>query len=152
MTAYCNLQDVVSRAARHPSPTATSSPTVVQTQDIIDGIAFDIDTKLAGCGLSAPVTTPASFVSYLKALNTWGATAEYLKARFVDQGGPYSESSWKFYEDRYQAGMLGLCARAEGIVGVGSAITGASYWTRNPSEDEYLGANAEPRIAQNEQW
>lgn len=125
---------------------------MVQLQDIIDGVSFDIDTKLLGCGLTAPVTSPPAFVSYLKALATWGATAEYLKARFVDQGGPNSESSWSFYEKRYNDGMMGLCQRAEGIIGVGSGITGASYWTRNPTEDEYLGANAEPRIAQNQKW
>lgn len=152
MTAYCEIRDVVTRAARHPAPTAASNPTQVQVLDIITGIAMDIDTKLAGCGFTVPVTAPENFVTYLRTLNTWGATAEYLKARFVDQGGPNSESSWKFYEDRYALAMAGLCARAEGILGVGSAITGASYWTRNPQVDEALGANAEPRIAQNQAW
>lgn len=149
---YCDTDDIVTRAARHPAPTSTSALTSIRLQDIIDGVAFDIDTKLLGCGFTAPVTSPAAMVAYLRALNTWGAVAEYLKARFVDQGGPNSESSWSFYEKRYTAGMDGLCARAEGILGAGTAITGASYWTRNPDDDEDLGANAEPRIAYAERW
>lgn len=152
--AYCVIGDVNARIARVGALSATTALTETQGEDIVDGVAADIDGRLAVLGISGPVTTPAAAVAYLKNLNVWGAASEILKARLPSSQGPAGDrGAWTFWEKRYQDGLASLEAVMGGLVGQGaSAGHTSSYTTRNPTKDEDLGANANPGLTINEAW
>lgn len=143
--AYVDLADVQARLARHGALSDTSKPTTAQALDMIDGVAAEIDAALASHEVSVPVSSPAGLVAYLKALNTWGAAAEILRAMFQDKQGPNANVAADLYENRYQAGMKRLWAgdMIDQLADSSGELPG-SYFTRNPVTAEVLGANAEP--------
>lgn len=117
---------------------------------IIDGVAANLDARLAGAGLGVPVTSPASLVAYLLTLNVWGSVAEIQRARYPHVGGANAESAWKFYEDRYQKGLAVLDKLASQIAS--DAEEPSSYTTLNPDTDNDLGTNAEGYLTMDMEW
>lgn len=152
MAAYCTLTDLQARIPARAGQTSFQPLTDPQAQSILDGIGAAIDGKLAGWGFAAPVTTPATAVSYLAAVNLWGAASETLKAMFRSASGPNSEAAWSFYEKRYTDAMDGLKEWAEGVLGTSSAVTPSSYTTKYPDRDVSLGANADPVLGVRMEW
>lgn len=147
--AYTTRTDLEAYLPRRGGEPAFAPLTTAQADVHIDGIAAQLDAVLAELGLSVPVTLAGAPTLYnlLAELNAWGAAAGIQRARFQDQGGANMESAWSFFEERYKAGLATLSDTARGIVGAPSGIRPASYTTRNPDEDEHLGANAEPTLS-----
>ena len=158
--AYTTVTDLEARIPGRAGQTAFAPLTNAQVQDIVDGVADAIDARLAGCGFTVPVSSPASLVRYLGRVNVWGAAAEVLKAVYPGQSGQQSEAAWKFFEDRYTAQMESksaggtppICETAAGHLGTSSAVAPSSYTTAYPDEDGDLGANAEPAITTGTEW
>jgi len=151
-TAYCTQDDVEARVPSRGGATWYAPLTAVGAQSVLVGIAAEIDSVLAGAGYTVPVSTPAGLVSWLLTLNVWGAAAEVLRARFQDASGTNSEAAWKFFEDRYRAGLAALPTRAEGFAGTSSAEMPTSYTYANPAADNDLGTNAEPTLTMDMEW
>ena len=134
------------------SQTGFQPLTSANASDIMDGIAADIDGRLAGYGFSVPVTSPATATEYLLSVNVWGAVAEIQKAQFRSGTGPNTEGAWAFYEKRYRDALAGLRDWAEGVLGVGTGIMPGSYTLRYPDEDVSQGANADSLMSVKMQW
>ncbi len=146
--AYCVLADVQKNLSRFILD-VNSNPNPTEAESMIDGIAADIDVRLARHDLTVPATTPSSFITWLKEVNTWGATASVLKAMFPAASGTGSNPAFQFWETRYQAAIK-LIESGEALpteLAEGAAYIGPSaYFIRNPDEEETLGDIAEPRI------
>lgn len=116
----------------------TSVPTSTQAQVLIDEVAAEIETVLAGAGVTVPVTTPDYFVTRLSILNAYGATAAILKAAYPEATGPGENPAYAFWESRYKMGLAAL--RKGEDVPLDQVQAGPStYFTRNPDEEEILG-------------
>lgn len=135
-----------------PYLTISSStvPTLVQATAILDDTSSEIDTVLAGRGITPPVTTPTYFVERLRLLNTYGAAAAVLKGFFPEAdagsgGGLGANPAWKFWEDRYREGLKALRSGADIPTDLGTGISNVApsgYFTRNPEVEEELGTLA----------
>ena len=154
--AYSTVTDVA--ALLPPVQQATGATwfaplTLAQVEAIGTGIAAEIDARLAGCGYTTPVTSPAGALAYLLAVETWGWAAAIQRSRFRDQHAANTESAWKFWQEKYTLALTGLCDWAEGAIGSVAAVhLPTSYWTVNPDTDPDLGANAEPTITTKTVW
>ena len=101
--SYCTITDV---RGFNPKRTysATSAPTEAQVTEFIEKIAGEVDTVLAGRGLTTPVVTPTAFVTFLEQLNAVGAAALAERAMFPEATGMMAGVSaasmhWKQYTD-----------------------------------------------------
>lgn len=154
MSAYSTVGKCAGRMAQYGGLSASTHPTVDEATDILEDIASQINAVLASKGLSVPVTAPAQFVTFLGAVNTWGAVAEILKSRFPDATGPGETPAYALFERRYQDALKGLAdgSLIPSDVGRSEAAKPSTYFTRNPDTDEDLGANAEPLFTMDMQW
>jgi len=150
--AYATLSDVEARVPSRGGATWYAPLTVAQAQAMVDGVSAEIDSVMAGVGYTTPVSSPAGLVTWLQTLNVWGTAAEIQRARFQDSGGTNSEAAWRFFEDRYQAGIKALPTRVEGFAGTSAAELPSSYTLANPLVDNDLGANAEPKMTTDMEW
>lgn len=105
--SYCDLPDIEARL-RGPGLDAESTPSADEAEDMIDGIAADMNAALSYHGVTVPVDSPQSFVVWLRELNTVGAAASVLMARQADATGLNSSSSSSRLEARYQQGLARL--------------------------------------------
>lgn len=142
---YTTLAEVLLRLGRNGDLSTTTSPTLAEAAVIHDGVTADVNAALAMSGLVVPVTTPASAVSWLGAVEAWGVCAEILKARFQDAAGVNRDSAWGFFEERYRDGIAMIRAGGAAIL-AGSPVMPASWRTRNPDEDEDLGDAVAPTV------
>ena len=146
--AYAALSDVQGLLAKFTIG-ASSKPTDTQAGVIITDVSAEIDSVIAGRGYAVPVAAPAWFLNALKLLNAYGAAAAVLRSMFPDRTGGEDGSSAleSFYAAQYNRGLRRL-ATGESIppgLAAGSAqVTPSTYFTRNPDEEEDLGAIAEP--------
>lgn len=128
---------------------ASSKPNTTQATAIIQGISDEIDVALQGVGVTVPATTPAYFLNWLAALNSYGAAAAVLKSMFPDAVGPGDTPAYAFWNEWYQRG---LAAIRDGslvpvsiiVVGSGSYVLPSTYLTNNPDTNEDIGIIAEP--------
>jgi len=72
--SYCTTTDVQAINASHVF-SASTKPTTTQVNTFIDMVAGELDAILSSRSLSVPVTSPESFVEYLKLVNAVGAAA-----------------------------------------------------------------------------
>lgn len=140
--AYATRAQLEARIPVVGGETAFSPLSTTQVDEVLDGVAAEIDGVLASLGLTTPVTAPAALLSLVTSLNVWGAAAEVRRARFQDKGGPNAETAWRFFEDRYRKGLDELSDRAVAIAS--GYVLPSSYTVANPDEDNDLGDNAEP--------
>lgn len=100
--SYCTITDV---QALNPKRTysATTTPTTTQVGTLIDQIASEIDAVLAAKGYTIPVTTPATFVTFLKTVNAYGAGALAEAAMFPETSEAGSTPHWKMLQSKYDA-------------------------------------------------
>ena len=101
--SYCIMADVQGFNPKRTYNTGTT-PTTAQVTEFIEKIAGEIDTVLEGRGLTTPVVTPTSFVTFLKQLNAVGAAALAERAMFPEASGMMAGVSaasmhWKQYTD-----------------------------------------------------
>lgn len=100
--AYAVISDV---RKENPQRTYSDStkPTTTQVEGFITDIAGEIDTVLAGRGMTVPVTTPAEFLTYVTHINALGAAALAERAGFPEASGPLATPAsvvlWKQYQD-----------------------------------------------------
>jgi hypothetical protein len=126
---------------------STSKPTEAQATALVDQVAAEVDSVLAGAGYMVPVTAPDYFLSALKLLNSAGAAAAILKVMFPDATGAAESPAYAFWDKWYRDGLARL-RDGSGVppdVTTNSAAVGPStYFTRNPDAEEELGDIAEP--------
>ena len=135
---YTTLSAVLLRLGKNGDLTSSTSPTLTEAATIHEGISADVDAALAMGGSSVPVTSPTALVSWLGAVEAWGACAEILKVRFQDISGVNTEGAWSFYEKRY-ADSLEQIRKGNAATLAGDGVRPQTYFTRNPDEDEDLG-------------
>jgi len=151
--AYAALADVQGLLGKF-TLSATSKPTSTQATTIIGQISAEIDSVISAAGYFVPVASPAWFLDYLKLLNAYGAAAAVLQSMFPDRAGAADTSAalYSYYGDQYKAGINRL-RTGEGIppgLATNSAsVAPSTYFTRNPDEEEDLGAIAEPFFKRN---
>lgn len=101
--AYAAITDVQALCPQRPTYSSTTKPTSTQVEGFITSIASEIDTALAGRGLTVPVTTPAEFLAYVTHINALGAASLAERAMFPAAVGPGATPSsavlWKQYQD-----------------------------------------------------
>ena len=96
--AYADTDDV-NGVLGAQAATASTAVTLTQLGVIITGISSQMDTVLKAAGVaSVPVSsgTDSTFATYLVAVNTWGAAAEYLKGVFPEATGPGENPAFAF--------------------------------------------------------
>jgi hypothetical protein len=148
--AYATSTDVEARMPQQAGASVFAPLSTADVTYIVDGVAAVLDARLAAVGIGVPVTTPASLLAYLVAMNVWGAVAEIQRARYPHVSGANAESAWKFYEDRFQKGLALLDRMAADITS--DAEVPSSYTTLFPDRDADLGANAEPFLSTDMEW
>lgn len=138
MTTYTTLSAALSLLGRNGELTASTTPTLTEAATLHEWIAADVNAALAVGGITPPVTTPAALVSWLGKVEADGLASTVLKVRFQDLSGVNSEGAWSFYEKRYQDALT-LIRAGQAATLAGAGCEPASYYTRNPDEDEDLG-------------
>lgn len=139
MTTYTTLAQCLARLGKNGDLTATTSPTLTEAASLHEGVHSDVNAALVEGGVSTvPVTTPTALVSWLGTVEAWGTCAEILKVRFQDIQGVNAEGAWSFFETRYQQALTSIRAGTAASLS-GSPVMPASYYTRNPDEEEDLG-------------
>lgn len=58
---------------------AGSTPTNIEVDTLIEGVSAEIDVHLGSGGYTIPVTTPATFLTWLGLVCCYGVAAEVLK-------------------------------------------------------------------------
>lgn len=146
MANYGTLASALARLGRNGDLSGSTVPTLTEAASIHDGITGEIDAALTKAGLTPPVSSPASLVAWLGAVEAYGLCAEVLKVRFQDATGPNSEASWAFFERRYQAAIERLWKGEALDEMAGSPVMPQSYFTRNPDVAEDLGDLVAPTL------
>ena len=137
--AYCALADI---QALSPERTydATSTPTSTQVAALITQIAVEIDAVLQARGYTVPVTSPANFVEFLKAVNAYGAAALADKGMYPATSDIGQTQHWQALMKIYQGWLKmlgdGSVAPASLAVAAGSSGLG-SYYTEMADQDDY---------------
>jgi hypothetical protein len=132
--SYAALSDVQSEmGALKGALTATSVPTTTDvTNRILPDIAGEIDGVLSARGITVPVTTPSTFVDFLKATNALGAAARALAELRAVNLETTSLASW--LQERYSE-RLDMLRQGEGIpldATKGSGALPTSFHQRHP--------------------
>lgn len=144
--AYCDTDDAQALLPKF-TLSASTKPTTTQVTQFCDDISAEVDIYLARAGVTVPVTTPTTLMTWLRKVTADGVAAMTLKAMFPDQLGPAETPAYAFFEKRYQD-ALKLMKDGDfisSIVGTSSDLLDVStYFTRNPDEEEELGEIAEP--------
>lgn len=133
---------------------ATSKPTTAQATTMQQGIYDVLNTHLAAAGVPIPVTSDgsdegAAFLAFVGRLECYGTAADILKAKFPGHTGPDQEAAWKFWQDKWDAGIAGLMdgSLIPPVVGAtGGTAVPASYPTRNPDTEVDDGVIGTPRF------
>lgn len=86
MVAYCNFEDVSGEAQRVQPFSATTKPTSMQVQTIIDGVAAKIDLAIHIAGYVLPIMDEST-LRYLSRVNAIGAAAATERAS-IGRGSP----------------------------------------------------------------
>lgn len=101
--SYCTISDIIALNPKR-NYSSTTTPTGTQVSLFIDLIAADIDVLLASKGYTTPVTTPATFITWLKLLNALGAGAMAEESMFpetTEKGNtPHASILRKQYDER----------------------------------------------------
>lgn len=123
--------------------TTTTYPTETQLTELILETSAEIDMALGSVGYTIPVTTPASAVSWLKAICNYGAAAEALKSAFPESiqstnGGPIVPA-YAFWEKRYQDALAMIRSREMVLAGapMANGSLAETYLTDNPDNDPF---------------
>jgi hypothetical protein len=134
--AYATLEGVQEQDPRAVY-NDTSKPTEAQVLVLLEDIAGEIDTVLAGAGYTVPITTPATLLAAVTRLNAMGAAAMAHMGMFPESvgAGPTSDLGsrlWKMYTDGLDRLVEAGKAGAAGTTG--SAVSARSYQVDNPTE------------------
>lgn len=144
--AYCALSDVQALLPKF-TLSATTKPNQTQVTQFLDDVTAEIDIYLARGGVGTPVTTPTTFVTWLRKVCQTGVAAMTLKAMFPDQVGPAETPAYAYFEKQYRDALKLMLDGdfISSIIGASSDLMDVStYFTRNPDEEEELGEIAEP--------
>jgi len=99
--AYCTITEVEALNPQRGAYSASTKPTSTQVEAHIVTISDELDTIIAGRGLTVPVTAPAEFLSHLKQVNAYGAAALAEMGMFPEAGGlgtsPQGDRLWGIY-------------------------------------------------------
>jgi len=142
--AYADTDDV-NGVLGAQAATASTAVTLTQLGVIITGISSQMDTVLKAAGVaSVPVSsgTDSTFATYLVAVNTWGAAAEYLKGVFPEATGPGENPAFAFWDRKYQGALKAWRDGDDipvGLLGGSADPDPSTYFTRNPQQEETLG-------------
>lgn len=131
-----------------------STPTAAQATVIQQGIYDTLNTILASAGVPIPVTSDgsaasAAFLAFIGRMECYGTAADILKACFPGHTGPDQEAAWKFWQDKWDAGIKGIMdgSLIPPVVGAtGGTAVPASYPTRNPDTEVDDGVIGTPRF------
>ncbi len=148
-TDEAGAQKMVARLYNAAGFTTTTIPTELQLLAFIEETSAEIDMALGSVGYVTPVTTPASAVTWLKAVCNYGVAAEALKAAFPESvqssnGGPVIPA-YAYWEKRYQDALALI---REGSMSLPDApTTGAqdaqTYLTDNPDNNPFEDGTSE---------
>jgi len=125
MTAYCALSDVyplvptlgaLSDGSSGPPIVAATIPTATQGAALLLSCKAEIDGILGAAGYSLPITD-AGALTYLSVVNSYGAAAFILRAKYPTADKPGGgASATTFWTGRYYAALEALKTGALGIV------------------------------------
>jgi hypothetical protein len=128
--AYCNLEDVSGEAQRKQPYSGTTTPTSLQVQKYIDGIAAEMDMAIQKAGYALPITE-ARALAYLGRVNAVGAASASERAT-VGRGVPEGMGKDTLYGALW-AEYQKMLAKLEKIGSLGNAPMDsgdpASLWT-----------------------
>jgi len=144
--AYSDVNDVRDLLGKF-TLSGTSKPTEAQATGLLDQVAAEIDSVLAGAGYSVPVAAPDYFVSSLKLLNSAGAAAAILRIMMPDAAGAAETPAAGFWAQWYRDGLARLkdgSGVPPDVITNAASVAPSSYFTRNPDVEEDLGDIAEP--------
>lgn len=133
--AYATIDEVQGMMAQF-TISSTSKPSTTQATAIIDDIGYEVETHLAGAGVTVPVTEPSYFLGWLGRVNAYGAVAAILKSMFPSAVGAGETPAWAFWETRYRNALKGIDEGdliPPGITST-SRVTPSTFFTRYPTE------------------
>jgi len=115
----------------------TSKPTEAQVLVLLEDIAGEIDTVLAGAGYTVPITTPAALLSAVTRLNALGAAAMAHMGMFPESVGAGQTSDlgsrlWRMYTDGLERLVEAGAAGASGKTG--TAVSARGYQKDHPAD------------------
>lgn len=143
--AYATIPDVQRLMAQFVIGTS-SKPTNAEVDSVITDIDHEVNVVLESRGIDIPVTTPSTFVGWLGMVVSYGACAAVLKSMFPASQGPGENPAYAFWESRYKAALKGIMdgKLIPSTVPQSTKAKPATYFTRNPDQEEDLGDIAEP--------
>jgi len=103
--AYCDYTDVTARTGFDIG--ANTIPDTDQVTKLIDEVAAELDTVLAGQGATVPVTTPANAVIVLRKYNAIGAAAAIERTQYT-QASPNESKRVNTWQAQYDKILEGL--------------------------------------------
>lgn len=141
MAAYCALTDVEARL-RGAALSASSQPTTTEATAIMADVYAHINAAIASHGVTVPITTPASFLAWLVAVNADGAAAQVGALRFANvQNTSNDDRGLALVEKRFAEAMArlwdGSALPAE--LAVSSAKLPTSYSVEFPDDPAVIG-------------
>jgi len=128
-------------------PHAVTASTPVTTTDVDNmraTMADFIDGQLSSLGVSTVPVTNAIVMATLAGIESWGVTAQVLKALFPEAIGPGEQPAFAYWQKLYDNAMKDLSAMVVGWA-KGGLVTAtkvsevSSYFTENTEEEADLG-------------
>jgi len=129
-----------------PHATTASTPvTTTELEAIAGDVSRRIDAVLRNAGVLTIPVTDASFSAYLGVVESYGVTAQVLKALFPEAMGPGEQPAFAFWQALFNAAM-GYDSAKHGLaqrVGIPSTLFSvelvSSYFTEHTEEEAELG-------------
>ena len=114
MSAYCTLDDVYPLISALGELSSTTKPSEAQGNALVAACASEIDGVLAAKGYELPIID-GDALAYLAMVNSYGAAAMLLKAKYpVDTGAGSDAGAAGFWTVRYTACLDAIRAGALG--------------------------------------
>lgn len=133
---YADLSAVQALTPQRATYDTSSIPTAAQLTAFLDDCAGEIDARLEAAGIAVPVTTPASFVNWLRRVNAYGAASLAEEAANPEaEGGGVAERWWTRYTDGLKAISDGSALPASLAQSGNSRVMPRAYGTDNPGSD-----------------
>jgi len=128
-------------------PHAVTATTPVTTTDVdalratISGV---IDGELSALGVSTVPVANAVVMATLAGIESWGVTAQVLKALFPEATGPGEQPAFAYWQKLYDEAMKGLSKMVAGwakggLVTTTGAKVVSGYFTEHTEDEAELG-------------
>ena len=128
-------------------PHAVTASTPVTTTDVDNmraSLSDFIDGELSALGVSTVPVTNAVVMATLAGIESWGVTAQVLKALFPEATGAGEQPAFAYWQKLYDEAMKELPEMVKGWAKGGLVIATkvsevTSYFTENTDEEADLG-------------